>query len=132
MNSNVSIEQHILNFVRRSNWVLFFCLAVPGAIYLDPRLVFGFICGALIVTINFHLLTRTLRNAFVPDRVVSKNVILAKYYLRFFVSGLLLFVLIAGRLVDPLGLIAGLSVVVASMFLATLFAIKKLIFKEAI
>ncbi|ABW66439.1 ATP synthase subunit I [Desulfosudis oleivorans] len=131
MNSNVSIEQHILNFVTRSNWVLFFCLAVPGAIYL-PRLVSGFICGALIVTINFHLLVRTLRNAFVPDRVVSKNAILAKYYLRFFVSGLLLFVLIAGRLVDPLGLIAGLSVVVASMFLATLFAIKKLIFKEAI
>jgi len=132
VNSNISIEQKILNFVTRSNWVLFFCLAVPGAIYLDPRLVSGFICGGLIVTINFHLLTRTLKNAFVPDRVVSKNVILAKYYFRFFVSGLLLFVLIAGRLVDPLGLIAGLSVVVASMFLATLFAIKKLIFKEAI
>ncbi|MFZ5564538.1 MAG: ATP synthase subunit I [Thermodesulfobacteriota bacterium] len=127
-----SIEQNILNFVTRSNWVLFFCLALPGAIYLDPRLVAGFICGALIVTINFHLLTRTLKNAFIPGRVVSKNTILAKYYLRFFASGLLLFVLIAGRVVDPLGLIAGLSVVVVSLFMATLFAIKKLIFKEAI
>ena len=67
-----SIEQNILNFVTRSNWVLFFCLALPGAIYLDPRLVAGFICGALIVTINFHLLTRTLKNAFIPGRVVSK------------------------------------------------------------
>ncbi|MDY6831908.1 MAG: ATP synthase subunit I [Thermodesulfobacteriota bacterium] len=129
---NVSIEQHILNFVTRSNWTLFFCLAVPGAIYLDPMFVSGFICGALIVTINFHLLVRTLKNAFVPDRVVSRNTILAKYYLRFFVTGLLLFVLIAGRLVDPLGLIIGLSVVVISLFLATLVAIKKLIFKEAI
>jgi len=132
VDNNISIEQGILNFVTRSNWMLFFCLAVPGMIYLEARVVAGFICGALIVTVNFHLLTRTLKNAFVPDHVVSKNAILAKYYLRFFVSGLLLFVLIAGRLVDPLGLIAGLSVVVASMMMATLCAIKKLIFKEAI
>jgi hypothetical protein len=41
-------------------------------------------------------------------------------------------VLIAGHFVNPIGLVLGLSVVVASIVLATLSEAKKLIFKEAI
>jgi hypothetical protein len=42
-----------------------------------------------------------------------------------------IFLLIAGRLVDPIGLVIGLSVVVVSIMLATVRELKKLIFKEA-
>jgi hypothetical protein len=59
-------------------------------------------------------------------------VILAKYYFRFFVSGLILFFLISKGYVEPLGLFIGLSVVVASIMLATLVEVKNLFFKEAI
>ena len=56
---------------------------------------------------------------------------LAKYYLRFLVSGFVIFLLIAGGVVNPLGLVIGLSVVVMSIILATIREVKKIIFKEA-
>ena len=40
--------------------------------------------------------------------------------------------LISQKLVHPLGLILGLSVVVASITLATMYELTKLIFKEAV
>jgi hypothetical protein len=47
------------------------------------------------------------------------------------VSGFIIFILIAGHYVNPVGLVIGLSVVVASIMLATLRELKNLIFKEA-
>lgn len=91
----------------------------------------GIICGGLIVTINFHLLYRTLKKAFRPPHIASTSVILAKYYIRFIVSGLIIFVLISEHFVHPLGLFIGLSVVVASITLATVRELAKYIFEEA-
>ena len=92
----------------------------------------GIICGGLIVTINFHLLNRTLKKAFRPPHLASVRVILAKYYIRFIISALIIFILISNHFVNPLGLFVGLSVVVASITLATLSELTKYIFKEAI
>ena len=91
----------------------------------------GIVFGGLIVTINFHLLNRTLKKAFKPSRLTSHNVVLAKYYVRFLISGFIIFVLISGHYVDPLGLFIGLSVVVVSIILATMCELTKLIIKEA-
>jgi len=91
----------------------------------------GIVCGGLIVTINFHLLYRTLKKAFSPPHLASTSVILGKYYIRFIISGLIIFVLISEHFVDPLGLFVGLSVVVASIMLATVRELTKYIFKEA-
>jgi hypothetical protein len=59
-------------------------------------------------------------------------VVLAKYYIRLTISGLIILWLIAGGYVHPLGLFIGLSVVVASIMLAALCEIKHHIFKEAV
>jgi len=96
-----------------------------------PDFARGIIFGGLIVTVNFHLLSRTLKSALTPPQLSSPNVILAKYYIRFIASGFIIFVLISQKLVHPLGLILGLSVVVASITLATMYELTKLIFKEA-
>jgi hypothetical protein len=92
----------------------------------------GVLFGGLLVTLNFHLLAGTLRKALTPPHLSSHNLVLAKYYLRFIGSGFIIFILIAGNYVNPLGLIIGLSVVVFSIMLATLCEITKLIFKEAV
>lgn len=92
----------------------------------------GILSGGLIVTINFHLLYRTLKKALAPPHLASHNVILAKYYARFMISGFIIFILISGHYVHPIGLFVGLSVVVASIILATMLELTKLIFKEAI
>ena len=73
-----------------------------------------------------------LKKAFVPASLTSHNVILAKYYVRFLISGLIIFVLIFKHIVNPIGLFIGLSVVVVSITLATLIEFKNLLLKEAV
>ena len=130
--STVNIQERLLIFVTRTNWILFAAASILGLLFCPAGFAKGIIFGGLIVTVNFHLLSRTLRKALTPPRLSSHNVILAKYYFRFFVSGLILFILISKDYVEPLGLFVGLSVVVASIMLATLIEVKNLIFKEAI
>ena len=128
----MNIQQRIITFIRRSNWILFSLASLLGLIMTSPAFARGIIFGGLIVTVNFHLLARTLKNALTPPHLASHHVILAKYYVRFIISGILIFLLISMHIVNPLGLFVGLSVVVASMMLATLIEIKRLIGKEAI
>jgi len=117
-------QKRILKFVVITNWVLFAALTIVGFALLPELFALGILAGGLIVTVNFHLLWRTLKKAFQPDRLVSHHVVIAKYYIRFFVSAIILMILISQHWVDPLGLFVGLSIVVTSIMLATLFELK--------
>lgn len=128
----MDIQKRLLKFVTRSNWVLFALFSLGGWLLATPGFARGVLFGGLLVTVNFHLLARTLKKALTPPYLASHNAILAKYYMRFIASGIIIFVLIAGHFVNPLGLIVGLSVVVASIIMATLLEVKNLIFKEAV
>lgn len=128
----MGIQQRLIKFITITNWVLFSIVSITGLLITTPNFAKGIIFGGLIVTINFHMLSRTLKKAFKPPHLVSHNVILAKYYLRFIVSGFIIFVLISRHYVDPRGLFIGLSIVVASIMLATICEVKKLFFEEAI
>lgn len=127
----MQVQQRIVTFVTRANWVLLAGATAAGALFAPFDFALGIFSGGLMVTVNFYLLARTLRQALTPPHVTSHNVVLAKYYLRFIVSGFVIFLLIAGGVVDPLGLVIGLSVVVASIILATIREVKKIICKEA-
>jgi ATP synthase I chain len=128
----VIIEQRLIKFITRTNWILLCIASIVGFLITTPDFAKGIIFGGLIVTINFHMLSRTLKKAFGSPHLASHNVILGKYYLRFIVSGFIIFVLISKHYVNPIGLFIGLSVVVASIMLATIYEVKKLFFKEAI
>jgi hypothetical protein len=128
----MSIQQRLLEFVTRCNWFLF--ITGSALVVINTQMPFssGFVAGGLIVTVNFHLLARTLKRSFVPENLSSRNVILAKYYIRFAISGFIIFLLISRHVVDPLGLLLGLSVVVVSITLATMRELTKQIFREAV
>ena len=128
---STSIQNRLLTFVTRANWLVFAAVSVAGFVLGPPDVLWGILFGGLIVTVNFHLLSRTLKKSLKPSNLTSHNVILAKYYVRFILSGFIIFILISGHYVHPLGLFIGLSVVVASIMLATLRELKNLFFKEA-
>jgi hypothetical protein len=125
------IQQRLLKFIARANLIML--VLFSGAALMASSIDFaaGVIVGGLIVSINFHLLYRTLRRSFTPPKTASTKAILFKYYIRFTISGLIIFLLISRKMVDPLGLCIGLSVVVASIILGTIFEAKKLICEEA-
>jgi hypothetical protein len=128
----VDIQQRLVTFIKRANWILFVLACIAGYALASPAFFKGVLLGGLIVTLNFHLMARTLRKAFTPPHLASVNAVLFKYYVRFTISGILIFLLIYKHIVDPLGLIVGLSIVMISIMLATLHAVSKLFFKEAI
>ncbi len=126
----MEIQERILRFVTRSNWILFALSGILGFCLSPPGFARGIVFGGLLVTVNFHLLARTLKKALSPPYLASHNLVLAKYYLRFFISGCIIILLIISQLVNPIGLVIGLSIVVLSIILATIREVTKLIFKE--
>lgn len=122
----MEFQERLVLFVSRGNWVVLalFCLF---ALWLgDPAFFRGVFFGGLIVALNFHLLARTLKKALKPPHLAAVHSIIAKYYLRFILSGIVIFILILGRFVSPLGLVLGLSVVVVTLFCATIVALIKI------
>lgn len=130
--NRVETQQRIVKFVVYANWGLFGLLNIIGWFFAPADFARGILFGGLIVTVNFHLLAKTLKKALTPPHLASRNAILAKYYIRFIASGVILFILIYNHLVNPVGLIIGLSIVVASLMMATVREITKLFFKEAV
>jgi ABC-type xylose transport system permease subunit len=128
----LEIQQRIIKFVTCTNWILSGVISSLGFALFPLDFACGIFFGGLLVTINFHLLAKTLKKALTPPHLASHNLVLAKYYLRFLASGFIIFVLIAGHIVHPVGLVIGLSIVVFSIILATIYEVKKLIFKEAV
>ena len=128
----MEIQRRIIQFVTRANWTLFVAASAIGFIISTPAFAGGIFFGGLIVTANFHMLARTLRSALTPPHIASHHAVIAKYYLRFIGSGFIIFILIAGHIVDPIGLVIGLSIVVFSIMLASVCEVKKLLFKEAV
>ncbi len=128
----MEIQNRILKSVLWGNWILLAIAGTAGLAFAPLNFTKGIVAGGLLVTVNFHLLYRTLKKSLTPPHLASHHVVLLKYYIRFFVSGIIIFLLISGGHVHPLGLFVGLSIVVASIVIATLGEVKKLIFKEAV
>lgn len=125
------IQRRLLSFITFTNWLIFGAVTACGFILTSRPFACGILAGGLIVTINFHLLHRSLKHALTPPHIARTREVLIKYYVRFLVTAALIYVLIADHYVNPLGLILGLSVVVTSIFIATLNEIRKIIFRRA-
>ena len=94
-----------------------FAVLSAGALALASwRSALGVVVGGLIALVNYRLLERTVRGAILPRNkhgVMAK--VLVKYYLRFGATALVLLLLVRQGLVEPLGLLVGLSVVVVTI-----------------
>jgi len=128
----LNIPERIYHFVNISNWVLLAVISCLGFIILSPEFAFGIFSGGLIVSINFHLLSRTIKRTFAGDKKASFAKVLAKYYVRFSISAAAICVLLFKKAVDPAGLAIGLSIVVISIALAGMLEAKKLICEETV
>ncbi len=127
----------VVDLVTKSNWLLLVIVAMVTVMTTSTAFYLGVVAGGLIVAVNFHLLKRTIEKDIRPEMVMEKGRsltgrVLIKYYIRFAVSAVLIFLLISNHIVHPLGLLTGLSVVVASVFLVTVLVVTRLYFKEAV
>lgn len=105
--------------------------SAAGFLFFTRDVGLGVAAGGILVTLNFHLLARTLKKAFRPPHITSIAGVLFKYYIRFTITGVIIFMLMMTHSVDPIGLVTGLSVVVASLMLAAVNEVRQTIVKEA-
>jgi multisubunit Na+/H+ antiporter MnhE subunit len=108
--------------IELGNWVLLGILLILSFLFLSDRFTLGVLLGGLISIANFHWLSRDLRGTFMKYADRAKPFMMVKYYIRFIVTGIVLFFVITRAPVDVFGLILGLSVVVINIILVVIGA----------
>ncbi|KMY69244.1 hypothetical protein AAU61_02005 [Desulfocarbo indianensis] len=106
-----------------------------GALILAPwQSAVSVAVGGAIALINFRLLERSITRSLMPQMVKKRPVLgkaLLKYYIRFLATAALIIILVRQEVVEPLGLLVGLSVVVVTIFIWGALHARKL-YKEAV
>ncbi len=103
--------------LRTGNWITLGILGCASLLFMDAAFTRGVILGGLLIIANFNVLQRTIRRSFSPDGRMKSNklAIVAKYYFRLAVLGIIILIAIASGRVSPVGLTVGLSIVVISI-----------------
>jgi hypothetical protein len=116
----LSLNQPETALVRSLWWgnlITFAVLAACAAALVSWHSALSVVVGGLIALLNFRLLERTVGRTLKPQARTESPLrrVLTHYYLRFAATALVLLILVRQGLVEPLGLLAGLSVVVVSI-----------------
>lgn len=118
----------LIKKVQVSSLVLCLILTLAGGIFISVNFALGILAGGIIASFNFHWLQKTLRKIFDQQVVFGgKAIYYVKYYLRLIIVGIILYELIVNKMVHPLGLITGLSVVVINIMVIAFTEMWKII-----
>jgi hypothetical protein len=101
---------------------------------MTVQFTLGVILGGLMIIANFSLLHHTMRSAFSDQGVMKgkKMALIAKFYFRLAIMGLIIYILITNGWVNPLGLAVGLSIVVLSILNFGIRAVWRTSSREAV
>jgi len=108
--------------IETGNWVVLGIFLILSFLFLPGRFTLGVLLGGLISIVNFHWLSRDLRGSFLKHAERAKPFMMVKYYIRFIVTGIVLFFVITRAPADVFGLLLGLSLVVINVILTVIGA----------
>lgn len=111
------------------NWIVLGILLLIG-LFVSKMFVLGVFCGGILSIVNHYWRNRSLKKAFLNVSDKTKSFLMVRYYLRFILTGIILYILIAkspmsGSIPAMIGLVVGLSVVVINIVFTTLFELSK-------
>lgn len=115
------------------NMVCFAVLCLGALLLASWQFAASVAAGGAIALVNFRLMEINIKRALLwrAGRGKILPTVLVKYYLRFIATAVLIIILVRQGLVEPLGLLLGLSVVVISIFGWGALQARKL-YKEAV
>jgi len=100
-------------------------LLVLGFIFASLNFTLGILLGGLISIANYYWLYLSLRKAFQQLSDRTKTTVMVKYYIRFAVTGVVLYLVITQTPANVIGLLVGLSVVVINIIVSTVIEVSK-------
>jgi len=109
------------------SWFVLLIFSSISYFILSPAATLGVITGGILIIANFHIFQFTLGKAFGNNGQLKTRRVLIyiNYYFRLLALGVIIFILLRKGWVDPVGLIIGLSTVVAAIaFLGVSMALK--------
>jgi len=112
------------------NWIILGLFVLISLLFWTFPVTLGILLGGLISIVNFFWLKRDLRAVFSNLTGRAKSAIMFRYYIRFFVSAVIIFFIISRTIVDVMGLLVGLSIVVINIVLTLLMGLSKKNFVE--
>ncbi len=109
--------EKIIEDIRTQNWIILGIMGVAGFFFMSSIFTLGVIMGGLMIIANFNVLQRTVSRSFSRNGSLEGNkmTIIAKYYFRLAITGIIIYILITRGWVNPIGLAVGLSTVLISI-----------------
>ncbi len=100
-------------------------MLILSLVFMSMNFTMGILFGGLISIANYYWLYLSLRKAFrqLSDR--SKTAVMVKYYIRFALTGVVLYFILTKTQADVIGLLLGLSVVVINIICSAFFEMSK-------
>lgn len=81
--------------------------------------------GTVIGIINLSVLTKTIKTSFLFDPDRAQRFVIKRYYLRLIVTFFVIGILIVKNLINPVGLIIGLTIITITTLVSTIYFAKK-------
>ena len=121
-NDGISLKK-----VQTLNWLLLIAMSIAGLLFFSSHIAKSIFIGGLIVTVSFRFLQRDLTKLLTGPLTAVKGRFFIKYYARFSVVAVILFLLIRNRAVDTTAMLVGLSTVLVSIIITTAGEAKKIL-----
>ncbi len=107
------------------NWIGLGVLLILSHIFMSLNFTLGVLFGGLISIANYYWLYLSLRKAFQQLSDSTKTTVMVKYYIRFALTGIVLYFVITQTPADVIGLLLGLSVVVINIIVSAVLEVSK-------
>jgi hypothetical protein len=110
----------------RRNWWILGGLILSSILVFPPKVTAGVAVGGGLSVAGFRTLLAVLRRLLILPSHRAKTKIMVYHYLRLLLLFGLLAAILSSRLVDPVALLVGLSVVVINLLWTTLFDARRI------
>ena len=126
--------ENLYSHLKILNLIVLLVLASASLFLMSPAFTTGIIIGGLMIIANFHMFQKTIRQGFFlkNTKMVRKASVIAKFYFRLALMGILIYFFISQRWVHPVGFAIGLSIVVISILSLAIILVRKTFSEETL
>jgi hypothetical protein len=114
------------------NWIILGAICAVSLVFLPSNFTLGILAGGIISIANFYGMTGSLRKAFANVSGRTKSFLMVRYYIRFIMTGVVLYFLLTRTDISIFGLLIGLSIVVVNIIGSTLYELSKKNFRTMV
>jgi hypothetical protein len=122
---NPTEKDPLLRKIEILNWITLVFFIAVSLLFWSPDFTLGILLGGLISIVSFSWRQRDLKVVFRNLTARAQSSIMFRYYIRFFVSAVIIYFIITKTTTDVIGLLIGLSIIVISTVLALLLSLSK-------